>query len=32
MALNLKGNNIVATGGKHSVGPVAAVANSSDFF
>jgi hypothetical protein len=27
MALKLKGNNAVATGGKHSVGPVAAAIN-----
>jgi hypothetical protein len=27
MALNLEGRDAVATGGKHSVGPVAAVAN-----
>jgi hypothetical protein len=27
MALSLKGNNAVTTGGKHSVGPVAAVIN-----
>jgi hypothetical protein len=27
MALKLKGKNVIATGGKHSVGPVAAVTN-----
>jgi hypothetical protein len=27
MALNLKGNGAVATGGKHSVGPVAPATN-----
>jgi hypothetical protein len=32
MALNLKGNNVVATVGKHSVGPVAAVTNGSCLF
>jgi hypothetical protein len=32
MARNLEGNNIVATAGKHSVGPVTAVANGSRLF